>query len=64
MIKAAAIFTDNMVLQRDKNIEIFGYTDEKEISASINEINVSAEVKGNRWNAVFPPMASREDRIH
>ena len=45
-----------MVLQRDKNIEIFGYTDEKEISASINEINVSAEVKGNRWNAVFPPM--------
>lgn len=56
MIKAAAIFTDNMVLQRDKNIEIFGYTDEKEISASINEINVSAEVKGNRWNAVFPPM--------
>ena len=56
MIKAAAIFTDNMVLQRDKNIEIFGYTDEEEISASINEINVSAEVKGNRWNAVFPPM--------
>ena len=48
MIKAAAIFTDNMVLQRDKNIEIFGYTDEEEISASINEINVSAEVKENR----------------
>lgn len=56
MLKTAAIFTDNMVLQRDKNIEIFGNTNEDLINVSINGIVATAEINRNTWKATLPPM--------
>lgn len=53
----APIFTDHMVLQRNKNINIWGcaYGGTK-ITAELNGHTVSADTSGNRWHAVFPPM--------
>lgn len=60
MIKAAAVFSDNMVLQRYKNVRVFGECtdDEKEISVCVPELDVRAEavVNNGRWAAVLPPM--------
>ena len=58
-MKAAAVFSDNMVLQRNRNIRIFGTctADEKIITVSIPELEsfAQATVKNGRWEAVLPP---------
>ena len=59
-MKIAAVFSDNMVLQRNKNIRIFGTCTNKEkvITASIPELGCSARalIKDGKWEAVLPPM--------
>ena len=58
-MKAAAVFSDNMVLQRNRNIRVFGTctADEKVITVSIPELEsfAKATVKNGRWEAVLPP---------
>ncbi|MCR4640314.1 sialate O-acetylesterase [Ruminococcus sp.] len=58
-MKAAAVFSDNMVLQRNKNIRIFGTCskNEKIITVRIPELEsfARAVVKDGRWEAVLPP---------
>ena len=58
-MKAAAVFSDNMVLQRNKNIRVFGTCskNEKIINVCIPELESSARavVKNGRWEAVLPP---------
>ncbi|WP_028517765.1 sialate O-acetylesterase [Ruminococcus flavefaciens] len=58
-MKAAAVFSDNMVLQRNRNIRIFGTctANEKIITVSIPELEsfAQATVKNGRWEAVLPP---------
>lgn len=58
-MKAAAVFSDNMVLQRNRNIRVFGTcnADEKSITVSIPELESSARasVRNGRWEAVLPP---------
>ena len=59
MAKAAAIFSSNMVLQRRKNVRIWGTCyDEKNIFVKIPELGVSVKaiVNGENWKAVLPPM--------
>lgn len=60
MIKAAAIFSDNMVLQRNKNVRIFGICDLDciEITVSVPEISIStnAVIFAGKWEAIVPPM--------
>ena len=59
-MKTAAIFSDNMVLQRHSNIRVFGTCSgsEKRITVSIPELRVSAEalITGSRWEAVLPAL--------
>ncbi|MGN0621465.1 MAG: sialate O-acetylesterase [Porcipelethomonas sp.] len=55
MIKPAAIFSDNMVLQRGKNINIFGSCDSERIFVSFRRNTVEAEISDGKWNAVLPP---------
>ena len=61
-METAAVFSDNMVLQREMNIRIFGSCDsnEREISVSIPELHVYADavVSGDRWEAVLPALPS------
>lgn len=61
MIRLAAIFKDNMVIQREKNIRIFGYCNpEDSIEVRLDEIRVHAEkkIEGDQayFEAVLPPM--------
>lgn len=77
MIKAAAVFSDNMVLQRNKNVRIFGVCSEDIASAEVTvpelEVCVRAVVEDGKWTAVLPPMrecsactviiASQDERI-
>lgn len=58
-MKTAAVFSDNMVLQRNKNIRVFGTctNNEKVITVSIPELQSSARavIKDGKWEAVLPP---------
>ena len=59
-MKTAPIFSDNMVLQRHKNIRVFGSCSgrEQRITISIPELRASAEavITGSRWEAVLPAL--------
>ena len=64
-LKAAAVFSDNMVLQRDKNINIWGSgNDGDQVTVTIDGYFASASctasttVKKNKWTAVLPSMAA------
>ncbi|MBQ8582772.1 MAG: sialate O-acetylesterase [Ruminococcus sp.] len=64
MIKAAAVFSDNMVLQRNKNVRIFGTCGEgcHGIIVTVPELekSVCAVINNGRWEAVLPPMKACE----
>lgn len=58
MFRCAAIFSNDMVLQRDKNISIWGTCDgEESITVSIPErkVSVKADIADGKWIAVLPP---------
>ena len=55
-MKAAGIFSENMVLLRDKEVCIFGTGDEGEqIQIEIDDISAEAEVKLGTWQVYLPP---------
>lgn len=55
--RVAAVFSDNMVLQREKNVKVFGEgADGDVVFVSFLGKTVSAKVKNNRWTATLPPM--------
>jgi sialate O-acetylesterase len=57
LLKVAPIFSDNMVLQRDKNINIWGTGNNGDIvKVALGDTNVSAKVKDNKWMAIMPSM--------
>ena len=59
-MKTAAIFSDNMVLQRGKPVRIFGScaAGSRPINVSIPELCISAEavINGCEWETILPPM--------
>jgi len=57
MIKAAAVFSDNMVLQRGKNISVWGETDcIGTVRAEINGISAETVTENGKWELLLPPM--------
>lgn len=57
MIKTAILFTDDMVLQRDKRIAIFGEADgDYEITVTLGGNSVSVKAAEGKWCAELPPM--------
>lgn len=57
MFKTAAVFSDHMVLQREKPIEIWGTgTDGEVIAASIGRFGAKASVFEGKWSVTLPPM--------
>ncbi len=53
----ADIFSDHMVLQRNKPIRIWGESeDSRTITVSINDSKVITEARNGRWSAILPPM--------
>ncbi len=59
MLKAAQIFSNNMVLQRDKNIAVWGKgEDGRTVSVTLNGITKTAAVRGGKWSLELPPMSA------
>jgi len=56
----AAVFSDRMVLQRGKNIKIFGTCSEGDkISVSFCGTTVTADINNGKWQATLPPFDAR-----
>lgn len=56
-IKLAPVFSNHMVLQREKPICIWGTCDDQgEIEAELNGITASGNVHEGKWKVAFPPM--------
>lgn len=59
-MKAAAVFSDNMVLQRGKPVRIFGVCGEncKNVTVTVPELDIAseAEISDRKWTAVLEPM--------
>lgn len=55
----AAVFTDHMVLQRNKNINIWGcaYT-ATDVTVELCGKSVTARAESGKWKVVLPPMAA------
>lgn len=59
--KIAAVFSDHMVLQRNKNIKVFGWgKDGSIVTVSFRGIIVKSKVKDGRWITILPPMEAGE----
>lgn len=59
ILKVASIFSNNMVLQREKNITIWGTGAEgQRVAVTLDNITVSAVVKDSKWKAILPSMSA------
>ncbi|MGN6715539.1 sialate O-acetylesterase [Anaerocolumna jejuensis] len=59
VFKTAAVFSDHMVLQREKNICIFGQGEnDKEVKVTFNGKEYGTKIKGEAWSVLLPPMAA------
>ncbi len=57
--KVAAVFSSNMVLQREKNIKIFGQGEEgRTVKVDFLGKEYSANIKDERWVVILPPRAA------
>lgn len=57
--KVAAVFSSNMVLQREKNIRIFGEgVDGSRVKVQFMDGTYTADVKNGRWTVLLPPQAA------
>lgn len=56
MLKLPAVFSDHMVLQREKNIVVWGETDADAVSVQIGASCVSAVIREGSFEALLPPM--------
>lgn len=61
MLKVAAVFSNDMVLQRDKNVSVWGESDCDKVSVSVNELGicVDAVCENGSWKATLPPMKAQ-----
>ena len=57
-----AIFADGMVLQRDKQIDIYGYCalDGAQVKVTFDGKTVNATVVNGRWDAIFDAMPAKK----
>lgn len=59
--KVAAVFSDRMVLQREKNIAVFGEGENgAEVTVEFEGATVKTTVRGEKWQAILPPRAAGE----
>lgn len=57
--RVAAVFSSNMVLQRDKNIKLFGQGENNEIvTVTFSGKNYSIKVKDEKWTVILPPRSA------
>lgn len=58
----AKVFSSSMVLQREKNIRVFGNGEnDTTVTVTLAENTVSTTVSNNKWTAILPPMEAGEN---
>ena len=56
-LQANALFTDHMVLQRERGIPVWGTgTDGETVTVHIRELSAEAVVRGGEWKVTLPAM--------
>ncbi len=56
-VKLPAVFSDHMVLQREKPIAVWGWADDGEkVTVRLGKEEVSTEAKGGKWKVLLAPM--------
>ena len=55
MLKMPAVFSSSMVLQRNKNIAVWGESDSVSVTVSLNGCTVETNVHDGRWSLFLPP---------
>ena len=56
MLKLPAIFSDHMILQRRKPVVIWGESDAKKVTVTIQDARVVTYVQDGKWQLFLPPM--------
>ncbi len=57
MLKLAPIFTDHMVLQREKPLRLWGTgEDGSDVTVTLGGLSASAAVRGGRWSLTLPAL--------
>lgn len=55
--KVAAVFSDHMVLQREKCVKVFGEGEDGQVvTVTFEKTTVGTKVSGERWEVILPPM--------
>lgn len=61
MLKVSQMFTSNMVLQREKNIAVFGTgRNDSRVTVGLNGKVRSALIKDGKWKVILPPMKAAD----
>jgi sialate O-acetylesterase len=56
-VKLAALFSDNMVLQREKPLAVWGWADDGEkVAVKVGNSEAAVEAKGGKWKVYLPKM--------
>ena len=62
MLRAAAVFSDHMVLQRDKKICVFGQGENgRTVQVSLGDVRGSAPCRDGKWTVYLPEREAGED---
>ena len=56
MLKLPAIFSDHMILQRRKPVVIWGESDARKVTVTIQDARVVTYVQDGKWQLFLPPM--------
>lgn len=59
MFRVAPMFSDHMVLQRDKKIVVWGYgPEDKKVCVTLAGVTVETTVSGNKWELTLEPLSA------
>ena len=61
MLKTAAVFSSNMVLQREKIVSIFGIGDGEEVEVNFNGVTACGKITDGRWEVKLPKMQATDN---
>jgi sialate O-acetylesterase len=58
-VKAHGLFTDNMVLQRDRKVSVWGTSDKPDpVTVKFADQSATATPKDGKWNVELAPLAA------
>ena len=64
MLKCSQMFSDSMVLQREKCITVWGTgEDGRRVTAAIGDNSAACTVKDGKWQCELPPMKAAEELV-